>query len=177
MTVTGQTRNSQLVNVKCMPILCLHQCSPCARCIQSSVAGKPQNHKLKAKIPESAVQRLDALKLQLRSGGSNGSSGSSSRFGEAGEEDVLKCDLSEAAAALQTQRAADILTAKQQQQQLQRCLPHLQLQLQLHAADAAAPAIDLNIEADVMAAAQQGRYILPPIFHPLPPPPCHSYGH
>lgn len=68
----------------------------------------------------------------------------------------LQYGLSAAAAALQAQRAVESDVVKQQEQ-FQCCLSHLQLQMQLHAADTAAPALSLNCEVEVMSAAQQGR--------------------
>ncbi len=105
------------------------------------------------------MQRLEDLKLQLRS--SSGGDGSSTI--EAGEL-ILQSGLSAAAAVLQDAESHDAehLKQKQQileQQRLQSSLPHLHLQLELYAADAAAPMLSLDHEAEIMAAAQQGRYI------------------
>ena len=107
------------------------------------------------------MQRLEDLKLQLRS--SSGSDGSSSTM-EAGEELILQSGLSAAAAVLQDAESHDTKHSKQkqhilEQQRLQSSLPHLHLQLELYAADAAAPMLSLHHEAEIMAAAQQGRYI------------------
>ena len=98
------------------------------------------------------------LQLQLRSSCSGDSGVGSKKDVETREEDGLQYGLSAAAAALQ---AADSHAVKHQllldQQLLQRNLPQLQLQTQLYAADAAAPALSLLQECDIMSAAQQGR--------------------
>ena len=103
----------------------------------------------------SSMQRLDDLKIQLRSSSSNTNDRSSGVLLEAEEEDGLQFGLSAAAAALQS---ADSYAVKQQQQEHLQCsLPHLHLQLQLYAADNALPSLSLQREIDIMAAAQQGR--------------------
>jgi hypothetical protein len=103
----------------------------------------------------SMLQRLDDLKFQLRS--TSLSSGGSDL--EVKEEHVLQDGLSAAAAALQATDSGDCKNTKQllEQEHLQKSLPHLQLQLELYAADAAAPLLSLHDEAEIMAAAQQGR--------------------
>lgn len=105
------------------------------------------------------MQRLDDLKLQLHSSGRSSSGGG---VVKAGEEQVLQSGLSAAAAALQASVSHDSNRPKQkqqllEQQQLQCSLPHLHVQLELYASDAAAPLLSLQHEADIMAAAQQGR--------------------
>ncbi len=101
------------------------------------------------------MQRLDDLKIQLRNSSSNTNDYSSGFRTEAEEEVDLQFGLSAAAAALQS---ADSHAFKQQQQYHLQCrLPHLQLQLQLHAADNALPSLSLQREVDIMVAAQQGR--------------------
>ncbi len=99
------------------------------------------------------LQRLDDLKFQLRSLSSEGSNL------EVKEERVLQDGLSAAAAALQATDSGDCKNTKQllEQEHLQKSLPHLQLQLELYAADAAAPLLSLLDEAEIMAAAHQGR--------------------
>jgi hypothetical protein len=103
---------------------------------------------------------LDDLKLQMRSSSSSSGSGDGSKRDiEAVEQSGLQHGLSAAASAL---HAANLHAVKQQQdisdqQDIQRALPQLQLQLQLHAADAAAHMLSLLQESDIMAAVQQGR--------------------
>ncbi len=108
---------------------------------------------------QSIEQRLDDLKLQLCNTSSNDKDGCSKRGIEEKVEGGLQHGLSAAASALQ---AANLNTSKEQQQPLdqqhfQQILPKLQLQLQLYAADAAAPALSFLQESEIMAAAQQGR--------------------
>jgi hypothetical protein len=105
------------------------------------------------------MQRLDDLKLQLHSSTRRSSGGGAVK---AGEEHILQSGLSAAAAALEASDSHDSnhLKQKQQlldQQQLQCSLPHLHLQLELYASDSATPPLSLQHEADIMAAAQQGR--------------------
>jgi hypothetical protein len=102
-----------------------------------------------------SMQRMDDLKIQLRSSSSNMNDRSSGVPLEADEEDGLQFGLSAAAAALQSAHSHAV--KQQQQEHLQCSLPHLHLQLQLHAADNALPSLSLQREIDIMAAAQQGR--------------------
>lgn len=115
-------------------------------------------------------QRLDDLKLQLRSSSSSDRRVGSMRGLEAAEAVGLQDGLSSAASAL---HAANLHAVKQKQelldqQHLENSLPQLQLQLQLHAADATAPVLSLLQESDIMAAAQQGRYACPYLAFPPP---------
>lgn len=103
----------------------------------------------------SSMQRMDDLKIQLRSSSSNTNDRSNGVLLEAEEEDGLQFGLSAAAAALQSAHSHAV--KQQQQEHLQCSLPHLHLQLQLYAADNALPSLSLQREIDIMAAAQQGR--------------------